>query len=922
MVLTNSQVEAISHITGNLQLVACAGSGKTEVIARHITNLLAQKEAAGGGLRPANIIAFTFTEKAAAELKQRVYDRCRDRNPELLGMAEMYVGTIHGFCLDLLRTEVPDFLKFDVLNEVQQSLFINRNSRRSGLAETQTLSGVSLARYKDTALYIRLLSILREDVIDENVLAGNTALDGLNAYKQLLHDKAYFDYSSIIEEAAQSLRKHEALRSRLSQRLRVVIVDEYQDVNPIQEKLVRELHCLGADVRVVGDDDQTIYQWRGSDARNILSFSSRYPNVDTVKLEENFRSSEGITDVARIAISKNGDRLDKEMRSAHAQIFEKGDIAALDFESPQEEANYIAKTCKSLLGTYVKTDNGRRAISWSDMAILIRIKASGDMLRQALRSADVPFVSVGMNTLFDAPEAEAARELFYFMAGEAEKTATIDAWDRAQLGMSRSVLAAALDDAEQTREKMRVEDEDVRFSVYNIQRQYIGFPERIGIREEKLLGSRGEIVFHNLAKFSQLISDFESIYFHSRPIQKYESFAGFLRHQAESAYEEALGNEEKFVAPDAVQILTIHRSKGLQWPVVFIPQLVKNRFPAARHGGRTPWHVIPKESVEFQERYLGSLEDERRLFYVAVTRSQKHLYMTYAPTADNKRLKKPSQFWYDVRESEYVKITVPDFASRAKGTPQPRQSIENVNLTFSDMKYFFECPYQFKMRTVYGFNAPLDEALGYGKSLHDALAEIHQRAIDGTLVQPEDAEELIDRHLRVPFAYPKLKDTMRDAGRKTLKEYIEARREEFENIEFSEKQIELQLEDGVSVSGRIDLVRRRDTNKIAIVDLKSSEDSQTPSLTDAQLHVYALGYRDLTGRDADFVETYELDRQVRRPRAVDEDLISEVRQRVLDTAAALRSNAFEPKPEKQKCARCDFVRMCSAGEQDDHPDKN
>ncbi|WP_444459760.1 UvrD-helicase domain-containing protein [Rhodobacter capsulatus] len=161
MKLTNEQADSIGHSSGNLQLIACAGSGKTEVVARHITRLLTPKTAGGMGLKPANIVAFTFTEKASAELKQRVLDRCRESLPTLVGMAEMYIGTIHGFSLDLLRAEVPQYLKYDVLNEVQQVLFVDRNSAKSGLTASSTLQGAKLKRYVDTRLYIEAMSILR-----------------------------------------------------------------------------------------------------------------------------------------------------------------------------------------------------------------------------------------------------------------------------------------------------------------------------------------------------------------------------------------------------------------------------------------------------------------------------------------------------------------------------------------------------------------------------------------------------------------------------------------------------------------------------------------------------------------------------------------------------------------------------------------
>ena len=234
------------------------------------------------------------------------------------------------------------------------------------------------------------------------------------------------------------------------------------------------------------------------------------------------------------------------------------------------------------------------------------------------------------------------------------------------LGIPEKVIKKAVDAADQTQLKMAHENDEVRFSVYNIQRQFIGFLESIGLREEKIPNSRGEIVFYNLAKFSQAISDFETIHFHSAPLRKYESFAGFLRHQAERLYADAATNENA-VAPDAVQILTIHRAKGLQWPVVFVPQLVKNRFPPKGKGGRTVWHLLPSGGIEGQQRFLGSWEDERRLFYVAVTRSQKHLHMTCARHPSNRLYKEPSDFWHDILESKYVKRRVQDYSKRATG---------------------------------------------------------------------------------------------------------------------------------------------------------------------------------------------------------------------------------------------------------------
>lgn len=912
MALTKEQLSAVAHVSGDLQLIACAGSGKTEVVSLQIANLLAPKKDGGAGLAPANIVAFTFTEKAAAELKKRVTDKCRARLPELIGLAEMYIGTIHGYCLEILKSEVPKFLKYDVLNEIQQTLLIDRNSKKSGLTQAHTLDGKPLRRFIDTALYSQALSILRESKLNTKALAKNSVFLELNDYIEILHEKGYLDYSAILAEAVESLQTDKYLQNRLKERIKVVIVDEYQDVNPVQEDLVRILHDLGAAVIVVGDDDQTIYQWRGSDVENIKTFTSRYKGAKTIRLQENFRSSAGITDVAEIVIKKNSNRLQKSMKSAQQQAYEAGDLVALQFDSPEAEAKYIVETCKSLHGTLINDNGEKRAISWSDMAILIRVNSSGEPINSALKKAKIPVVSVGMNTLFDALEVEAARQLFLMMNNEVSKSAVLQAWLDADLGVAQRDLKKAIDAADATRKKMAAESDEVRFSVYNIQRQFIGFLEQIGLREETVPNNRGEVVFYNLAKFSQAISDFETIHFHSAPLRKYESFAGFLKHQAEQVYADS-STDEHVVALDAVQILTIHRAKGLQWPVVFVPQLLRNRFPSKGKGGRTIWHLLPDTGIVDQARFLGSLEDERRLFYVAVTRSQKHLHMTAGVHPNNQLYKHPSVFWNDVLESKYVKRRRQDYSGREKGNPTPRASVSDLSLSFSDLKYYFECPYQFKLRILCGFNAPLDEALGYGKSLHDMLAELHGRAINGVPITENLADELVQRHLRVPFAYPALRDVMRNSATGVVRDYIEARKAEFEKIEFSEKAIEVPIGDGVAVNGRIDLVRRRDTDEVAIVDLKSNKDAQAPELTDSQLNIYALGYRELTGKDADFLETYQLDKQERVSRSVHDEDIEEVKSQIKLTAKALREKEFPKKPAQETCGRCDFCRMCSAG---------
>ena len=912
MQLTDNQKSAIKHPGTNLQIIACAGSGKTEVVARRVVHLLTSGRP--DSLSPRNIVAFTFTTKAAAELKDRIIARTKESLGEVSGMADMFVGTIHAFCLDLLQQEVPEYLKYSVLNDVQQLLFIDRHSQKGGLTSSSDMKGRHLKRYVDTQHYLNAINILREAELDREELRDCSVVDGLDKYRGLLKSKRYFDYSSILEEASSQLADNISLREQLSDRLRYVIVDEYQDVNPVQERIVRSLHDLGARLCVVGDDDQTIYQWRGSDVSQIMNFAQRYPDVDQIRLNENFRSSPGVIQTARSFVEAIAARLPKAMRPAGTQATDPGDIAALHFDTPEEEAQHIAATARGLHGVSFTEDGTQRGLAWSDMAVLLRsVKNNGEPITTALRESGIPYIVSGMTNLFQTREAQAARMLFYFMANREDVDATVleTTWLAADLGLDQESLLEAISDLGTAKTAAHTETTS-RWGAYSIQRVFLSFLETAGVRDERVPDGRGDVVFFNLGKFSQVISDYETIHYHSSPSDKYESFANFLLYRAKDAYSEGW-QDNQYVTPDAVQIMTVHQAKGKQWPVVFLPALLRNRFPSAKARGRSVWHLIPEAGVVNASRYKGATDDERRLFYVAMTRSQKFLHMTWAPILGHSWYQKKSEFWEDVLGSPDVKRRQPDYATRARSEPTPKAGVANVVFSFSDLKYYFECPYHFKLRILYGFNAPIHEALGYGKSLHDALAEVHALAIHGDTPGLGNAQDLVDTHLHVPYAYRALREKLEGAAVAVIRNYLADNASEFGNIEFSEKQVEISLGDGITVNGRIDLVRRKDTDEVTIVDLKSSDRAQPEEVTEKQLHTYALGYQELTGDRPNFVEIYELEGRKRKPRSVDEDFMQDVRDDTLAAANALRGGGFPARPSIRKCSKCDYLRMCSAG---------
>lgn len=914
---TSPQRQAIACIDRNLQIIACAGSGKTEVIAQRIAGLIDTP-----GVVPANIVAFTFTDKAAAELRERVYARIAERRGDAVGLADMFIGTMHAYCLELLHRHVPETFRFNVLTEVTNRLLIDRNSVKSGLTTCPTMSSGTplLKRWVNSRLYMQLMSILREDIVDDSLVPEGVQRS-FASYIELLGAKSYLDYTEILNLVVQLLEDPDdesgsMLRTHVWGDLRYLVVDEYQDCNPLQERLIAGLVSQGANLCVVGDDDQTIYQWRGSEVGNILTFTERYDDVEQITLDDNFRSTEGIVKLGRTVAESLpvGQRLPKEMTASGHLAWERGDILALDFADSREEAVWICDRIVELQGlAFTDTPSSApRGLSRSDVAVLFRsVSKDAQPLVDELKRRDIPYVIKGLNRLFDSDEIRAVVDLFRYIVNEIDGATVRAAWENARLVPPDADWVATMAVLDTAKDFGR----GARWGTYNIQRVYLDVLEALGVREDTIPGDpgRGELVFYQLGKFSQVISDFEEVHFASSPQSKYDSFRGWLANQAPDYYADSDASDRGYAAPDAVTIATVHQAKGMQWPAVFVPCLRSNRFPSKVSGGLNVFHVVPQEAVRDPQRYRGGIEDETRLFYVAVTRAQKFLAMTYAP-GTSAMFRKRSPFMQLADGVPHVSTRHVPMGDPDRLDPHPRRETPTVTLTFSELKYYFECPYQFKLRFLYGFNAPIHEALGYGKGIHDALAEVHKRALDGDTLTTVDADDLVRRHLHTPYAYPELRSALERSMRVAIERYFDRHGAEIPNTIHSEKQIQVHLGGGVVVDGRIDLIRRLDTAEVSVVDFKSTDRAQAEDVTRDQLHVYALGYEELAGTSPDLIEVMNLDeagKSTREP--VVTGLLEEVRTRVREAGDALRLNALPRHREWcGHCDTCDVAALCRA----------
>lgn len=688
-------------------------------------------------------------------------------------------------------------------------------------------------------------------------------------------------------------------------------------MNPIQEAIVSEIYKLGANICVVGDDDQTIFQWRGSDVSYIQTFRDRYENVEYIKLEDNFRSTTAVVDVALKTITNNKRRLPKEMKASGEQKFERGDCLINFFDSVKDENAHIVRTIKNLRGVEFTDKEQTRGLDYSDFVILLRKWRKAEAIIEALQDAGIPFIVTGVNQLFDREEVRAAVAIFQYQKGEIDASVLASYWCGVVPALDSEKFAEAITYLD----KKKPETFDF-YASYSLQEIFLEFLGKLGIREEVFAiedtvdagrHTAEEVAFYNLGMFSQVIDDFEQINFVTKPVPKLRNFLDFIRYAAEDYYPEGwLSNT--YQIPNAVQLMTIFQSKGLEFPVVFLPGMNRNYLPAAKRGGRSIWHFLDKSLIKGQARYEGGVEDERRLLYVAVTRSQKFLLVSRAP--EEKGLeKKESEFCKELQRSDYIFSSKSrDFSERAKTTPQPKITKTDILLNFSILKNFFDCPYRFKLMTLYGFASPLTPQIGYGRSIHNCLMEVHKEALDGAEMGKSHIPRLLDVHLHLPYALQLVRESMRGRAGAALNEYFDLNEEAFKDILFAEKEIQLDLGDGILVNGRMDLIKRKQLDGsyiTTIVDFKSDADAQTYDISMEQLSLYALGYKDLSGEQADFLEIYNLDENRPYRQELLDSNLEETRRKIIEAADAIRANRLERTCDAHACDTCRLRNICS-----------
>lgn len=612
--LTPEQQEAISEIDRNLQMIACAGSGKTEVITQRIANILKSRT----DIEPHHIVAFTFTEKAASSMKERIAKALGEEfSPEI---DQMYVGTIHGFCYHLLNKYTEQFREYNILDTVKSHLFVARYCGECGMSD------LGLEPYpRNIQLFLQCIDKMIDDFDNADAWTDEQRTV-LNKYIKCLYDHKYIDFALMIFETLRQIKSDPDIREYLSE-IKYLVVDEYQDVNDLQEKLISCIAEMGANICVVGDDDQTIYQFRGSNADNMISFSERYADVHQIRLEKNFRCAPGIVDIADCVIGRNRRRIPKKMISGAANL--PVQIEAKRYDDKSSQFDSIAKKI---------TELHNAGIPYREMAVLVRKGKAIVPISSALERAGIPF------------ETDSAEHFFsgsYFNRFVVTLQILSDI-DKAKL----YVCWQDIIESTAFNSGFKFLRSCARGGNLPLSEILCGFCEKTAFLDD----AAGDIDIRrmDLEGITKILDDYDEIY---GDWQLSARITGILKFLGTQAAEEYKYHSFKPKDPnvDAVQIMTVHKSKGLEFHTVFLPELMKREFPVSNMGGRKYYHVLGGVFEEHKDRYQSDLEDERKLFYVAVTRAKQNLFMTYELSTQP-----VSCFVEEAAASHYLKINRDD----------------------------------------------------------------------------------------------------------------------------------------------------------------------------------------------------------------------------------------------------------------------
>ena len=990
--LNKQQLEAVTHTSGPLLIIAGAGTGKTTVITRRITNLIEQNLA-----KPNEILALTFTEKAANEMEERV-DQLLP-----LGSYDLWISTFHAFCERILKQHglhigLPN--DFELLDDTKQWILIHNNFDKFNLDYYRPLGNPDkfidamlshFSKCKDELItpedYLKYAEEIGLESGNADLQIGKEELamevkrikelaNAYHTYQQLMLEKNYLDFADLIWYTIELLKKRPNIRRHYQEQFKFVMVDEFQDTNIAQYELIKLLlktstltrpsgHPLPegegrgegdtANLVVVGDDDQSIYKFRGASISNILKLKADFPKIKELTLIDNYRSNQNILDLAYNFIQANNpNRLEPQLginKRLKGHNTKQSVIQVIEGTDLREELNLVVDKILALKSEFPDS-------SWNDFAILIRANSTAGEIIPILEAKQVPYNYVANRGLYKKPLiADIINYLKlldnYHESGSLYRVLnfpkfTISAIDISHLSQYTHKKTLSL--------YQSLHESEIILQLSKDSQNKIASLIKILDEHSKLANEKSAIelfvqIIKDLEVDQTLLQDtldqaqnrelLEQFY------KKIEEFAtknedrtmrGFINHLnlEQQAGEEGAIKFDPNSGPESLKLLTVHSAKGLEFEYVFIVGLVDQRFPSRSH----------KDAIEVPEKLIKDilpegdfhLQEERRLFYVALTRAKTHLYLSWAKDYGGSRVKKPSLF---LTESGLVPT---ETAHKATGkvvlTEKPNKPARQVvykqlpdKFSFSQIACFLQCPLEYKYRYYLRLPLPGSHYFSFGSTIHAVLQhylEAYQHSLSN--LQPDLFEkqtkselppeklllELFDREWIDDWYKNKTqKEQYKKRGKEILKTFYQYSKDNLPNPKLIEQPFTLKLGDKQQYlfNGKID---RADNSEdgLVLIDYKTSE--KVPSKTAGndvdQLRIYQLACRDFFEQPVSKLQYWYLvpNQIVDVPLAKEQDfekLITKLTDTIEQIREAVQYDLFSESHKKASRHDCQYLDL-------------
>ncbi len=943
--LTLEQRKAVTHLSGPALVIAGAGTGKTKVLTHRIAYLIDKKF-----IKPEEVLALTFTEKAAAEMQERV-DQLLP-----LGTNTSTITTFHSFTTELLR-QYAHFLAipadFSLLTQEEELVFLQDHLfelplkiLRPGSNPEKFLQPILIFfnRLKDEAISFDDLDKLGQKKTKSNDNAEHD--EGLQLielavtykkYEELLKEEGYLTFGHCITETIKLFKLRPSVLREVKKSYKQILIDEYQDTNWAQTELASLIAGKKGNIMAVGDDDQAIYRFRGAASSNLISFLDRFPKAKRVVLTKNFRSTQQILDTAYRTIQHNNpDRLEYREKIDKRLI---GQTKGLEpqvilYDRLNSELAGITKLVQDML------DEGT---SPEEIAVLTRTRNHANKISNSLKDAGIPVNNPAANKLYNQPVVKNIMAFLNLLKDTRDNLSFYNVFSNTPFKLDAKTFNQILARRFYKEDSFFVHTTELikqdpawinKKSKTTIQKvlklhqdisEYLNERPTLAILHyihqsglyKKLAKSKkviAEIQLEQIGRLFDEAQNYEERHRHADLIQ----FLNYLEIAIENNIDAKI--EDFSTDPFMVNVMTIHQSKGLEFDSVIIAHCANGRFPSRnRRDVFTVPAELAKEPLPEGDCHL---EEERRLFYVAMTRARKQAFCTASTYyGEGNRKSKISPFMFEAFSEEVAKLNALSFKSTEylqmplDLTEQEYQMIEPVpqfiTVSQTDLDTYIGCPRQYRYKKILKIKVHPAAALSFGIAVHNTLRayfDLKKRN------QRPKIEELLNEYwISGGFESKKHESDRKKEGLDALRKMeVSLQKLNPEKMEWS---FNFPLASGDRLRGRIDRVDRVGKNLVEIVDYKTGSPKEESKIKkDLQLGTYILAVESKT---KDRVKQVTLDYVVYNKKVKvnrDQFELQKVKEKIAQAITSLKKDMgednFIAKPEKMKCSFCDFKSIC------------